>query len=392
MVAKWDPAEALADVGTGLVDDPSQAYASLLAQCPVAKFSTQDTQMWGLFGHAEVQKAAIETTIFSNVTVPEGSPRIIPLMVDPPDHASYRRLINKFFGPGPIRATEAKVRPVAAKIIDDMVAYGTGDFSRLLAYPFATQTLCAHLAVEEDWLIFNDWASEMERLTAAGTRNAGEPLPTEHLSKIVPFVRSLIQGRRASPGEDIISGFVQGSINGAPLDDSAITGLVIALILAGRSTTASGIGNLVLRVARNLDLQRFLRANPSRIVDAVEESLRIEAPQQQMPRRALCDVEVAGQTIPAGQPVFLNYGSANLDPERWNSPHIFDLDRSKRQHFAFGHGIHQCFGAPLARMQMRLVLEELLSRTSHIEVAGDVLRLTWPRLSVERLPLRLASS
>ena len=167
---------------------------------------------------------------------------------------------------------------------------------------------------------------------------------------------------------------------------------MIALILAGRSTTASGIGNLVLRLARDADLQSFLRAHPERITDAVEESLRVEAPQQEMPRMATCDVEVGGETIRAGDSVFLNWGSANVDPARWDDPGRFDLDRKSRQHFGFGRGVHQCFGAPLGRMEMRVTVEELLARTSSFTLAGDVSRHVWPRLSVETLPLTFVAA
>ena len=115
--------------------------------------------------------------------------------------------------------------------------------------------------------------------------------------------------------------------------------------------------------------------------------LRIEAPQQEMPRMAVRDVEVGGETIRAGEGVFLNWGCANVDPARWEDPGRFDLDRPSRQHFGFGRGVHQCFGAPLGRMEMRVTVEELLSRTDDFGLDGKVVRQVWPRLSVERLPL-----
>jgi cytochrome P450 len=248
------------------------------------------------------------------------------------------------------------------------------------------------LHVKDDWKIFNDWSSAMERATGAGTRSAGNELPQDLIAQIIPYVQSVVSERRENPGDDIISGFVKEEVNGQMLDDPAIIGLVMAVILAGRSTTASGIGNLIHRLAKDPALQQFLRENPTRIVDAVEEMLRIESPQQEMPRKCTRDIEVGGEHIKAGDNVFLNYGSANVDPARWESPDTFDINRKQKQHFAFGKGIHQCFGAPLGRMEIRVTAEELLARTRSFEVAGDVRRHTWPRLSFEQLPLKFTAA
>lgn len=392
MTSVWEPEKALADVATGKADDHSAAYAALLAKGSVARYSKGEGQgTWGIFSHAEIEKAALDTKSFSNVTVPPGTPRILPLMADPPEHGAYRRLVNPFFAPSKISAAEEVMRPIAAEMIDALIGQGDADFASY-AYHFSTQTLCRFVRVTADWRIYNDWSSEMERLTGSGTVTPGSSLPMDHFLKVVPYIQDLIDDRRANPGDDVVSGFIAGEIDGQKLDDQAITGLVIALILAGRSTTASGIGNFVRRLATDRKLQDFLRANPDRIKDAVEESLRIESPQQEMPRMATQDIEVGGETIRAGDSVFLNYGSANLDPTRWENPHVFDIDRKSKLHFAFGRGIHQCFGAPLGRMQMRVTAEELLRRTASFELAGDIERHVWPRLSVEKMPLRFIAA
>ncbi len=389
MTLNWKPQEEFASLAKGEILDGCGVYARLLAQGSVARFEGEDgSRMWGIFSHAEIDKAALDAATFSNVTVPPGTPRILPLQVDPPEHAGYRRVVNKYFGALPIRATETAMRPVAVEIIDGMIARGSADFAQDYAYQFSTRVLCRHLRVKDDWKIYNDWSSEMERATGAGTRRAGNELPQELIARIIPYVQALVTERRADLGDDIISGFVKEEVNGQLLDDQAVIGLIMAVILAGRSTTASGIGNLVHRLASDQPLQQYLRENPERINDAVEEILRLESPQQQMPRKCTRDIEVGGEQIRAGDNIFLNYGSANVDPARWDSPCKFDLDRKQRQHFAFGRGIHQCFGAPLGRMQMRLTVEELLARTRSFEVAGEVRRHTWPRLSFEQLPLR----
>jgi len=394
VVQTWEPDNAFDALTNGEEWDGSRVYADLLARSPVAvlKGSRGGNDMWGLFRSEDIEHAARDHETFSNVTVPEGAPRIIPLMVDPPEHTGYRRVINPFFAPKSVKAMEEQMRPIAIDLIDRMIRAGEADLSQDYAYQISIRTLCRFLRVKEDWSIYNDWSREMEDATGAGTTGAGQGLPMELLTRIFPYIQGLIDERRANPSDDVISGFVTGQVNGKPLDDQTIIQLVMAIIMAGKSTTASGIGNLVLRLAREPSLQQFLRENPDRIPDAVEESLRIESPQQEMPRKATRDVEIGGVLIKQGDSVFLNYGSGNLDPDRWDQPGKFDLDRKPRQHLAFGRGMHTCFGAPLGRMQMKMTVEELLARTKSFELAGPVRRLTWPRLSVEAMPLRFVAA
>ena len=390
MIAEWNPEKEFKALSKGEEVDGSRVYAELLKRSPVAIFPGRGGggDMWGFFRSEDIDTIARDPKTFSNNVVPEGSPRIIPLMIDPPEHTGYRRLVNKYFGPKPIREMEEKMRPVAIGLIDDMVEAGEADFSKEYAYQMSIRTLCRFLRVKEDWSIYNDWSKEMELATGAGTINAGNDLPVELVTRVWPYIQDLIDERRANPSDDIVSGFVTEEVNGAMLDDLTIKQLVMAIILAGKTTTAAGLGNLVLRLARDQDLQQFLRENPDRIPDAVEESLRIESPQQEMARKATRDVEIGGVTVKKGDALFLNYGSGNLDPERWENPEKFDLERGQRRHYAFGRGIHTCFGAPLGKMQMKMTLEELLARTRSFELVGPVKRETWPKLSVEQMPLK----
>ncbi|WP_432838313.1 cytochrome P450 [Dactylosporangium sp. CA-092794] len=390
-VTEWVPSTAMQEVATGTADTVLSAYETILADRSVARYDDgEGNVMWGIFSYEEAEKAAVDSDAFSSVTVPEGAPRILPLMSDPPEHSAYKRLFNSCFRPDRIAVIETRMRPVAAELIDAMIGAGTADVGAQLAYEFPTRTLCEFIGLGDEWKFYGRWASEMEKATAAGVRNAGERLPEELMAEVTPPLLALINARREAPGDDAISRIVTAGLDGAPLTDNEVVGLVIALFLAGLNTTASGIGNLVYRLARDQEAQQFLREHPDRIADAIEEGVRLDSPQQEMPRRAKRDVEVAGSVIPAGSAVFLNYGSANVDPKSWENPDVFDLDRpDKRRHLAFGRGQHSCPGAPLGRMQMRVVLEELLSRTASFSVAGPVQRLTWPRLSVERLPLRL---
>jgi cytochrome P450 len=205
----------------------------------------------------------------------------------------------------------------------------------------------------------------------------------------MPYLQTLIAGHRDHPGDDVVSGIVTGLIAGREPDEAEILNMIITIMLAGHITTTSGTGNMVLRLARDPELQTLLRDHPDRIPDAIEESLRIDTPQQAMPRKCLADVELGGQTIKAGEYVLMNFGSANVDPEAWEAADAFDLDRPNRRHVAFGRGLHQCIGQNLARLEIRIAVEELLARTASFTLDGTVHRLTWPLLCVEHLPMSL---
>jgi cytochrome P450 len=196
----------------------------------------------------------------------------------------------------------------------------------------------------------------------------------------------LIESRRALPG-DVVSALVKGDPELPPLDDEAIRGIVLMLLSAGHNTTTSAIGNMVLRLARDPELQCGVRADAELIPALAEEIVRVDAPQQAMRRVATCDTELGGRRIGAGDWVWLVFGSGNLDPKAIEDPAAVRVDRKPNRHLGFGRGIHQCVGAPLARLELRVVLELLFELASDFRLAGPVLRPKWPRLGVSSLPL-----
>ena len=202
---------------------------------------------------------------------------------------------------------------------------------------------------------------------------------------------ALIEERRRNPGDDVVSALVQGDPGLPPLDDEMVVGIVMMFISAGHNTTTSAIGNAVLRLARDGDLQARLRAMPGSIAAFAEEVVRVDAPQQAMRRIATTDTELAGRPVAAGDFVWLVFGSANLDPGAFDRAANLDPEGTPNRHVGFGRGIHQCIGAPLARLELRVALEELLARTAgQFAVDGHVVRSAWPRLGVDRLPLSLS--
>ena len=384
----WDAEKAFAQQATDPSVTPADVYADLLEEKAVERINSPDG-MWGLFTWDDVVKAAGDYKTFSSVTPRPGTGRVLPLEVDPPEHAQYRRMMNPSFAPDKIARAEEEVRPFAGEMIDAMVAAGEADFGATFAYEFPIRVLCRFMEIDDKhWTYIKEWH---HRLVYDPTANeAGRGNRDNLVAEFLPFMMGIVDERRANPGDDVISAIIAGEIDGAPLDNEGVVGLAIALFMAGFTTTTGGIGNLIARVANEPELQSYLRAHPERVADAVEESLRVNAPQQAMQRRCPVNTEMGGKQLKAGDYVQLNFGAANVNECKWANAAKFDLDREdKHQHLAFGRGIHKCYGAPLARMEMRVVLEELLARTESFSLTGPIYRLTWPGQKIEKLPLKL---
>jgi cytochrome P450 len=382
----WDPVKVFEPLESGRIDGNSEAYGNLLGTCPVAHVAVDGSEYWGVFSYAELIKAVSDIKTFSNVTALQG-PRIVPLQSDPPEHTAYRRLLNPHFTFDKINAMADGTRQLAREMIGAMIAQGSADFAQAFAYPFPTRVLCKFLQVkDEDWHKHHHFVTELERITGHGLS-----APTESMEGpaqfFMPYLMNVIQERRAHLADDVISGIITGEVQGQKLDDPAIVFLVMTLMMAGHITTTSATGNFVLRLAQDRPLQDLLRADPSRIPDAVEECLRIDTPQQAMPRRCVADTELGGQSMKTGDYLLMNFGSANVDPQHWPEPGKFDIERKDKRHLAFGRGIHSCLGSALARMELRVLTEELLSLTNSFSLNGEVRRHAWPRLSVESMPL-----
>jgi cytochrome P450 len=387
MPGDWDPNASWRALRTNAAADVGSAYSDLGARCPVARVDGVLGGFWAVLSHDDLVAAALDTDAFSNV-VPLFGTRRPPLECDPPEHRLYRRLLNPFFSRKRMEALEGPVRRYAVEMIDPMVRSGEADFAQRLALPFPTRVLCRLLgAPDADWEIVNRWGAAVDRL--GGQSPPGSPERLAAGAEIEPYMIDLIRQRREDPGDDIVSGLIHGDPDLPPLDDEPLLGIVMMLLSAGHNTTASALGNLVHRIARDGSLQTRLRADTASITAAVEESVRLDAPQQAMRRVATRDTELGGRAIAAGDWVWLVFGSANVDPAAFPSPTSFDLDRSPNRHVGFGRGIHLCVGAPLARLQVRVVVEELLGRTSAVELAGPSRRADWPRLGFTSLPIRL---
>ena len=204
------------------------------------------------------------------------------------------------------------------------------------------------------------------------------------------LISDLLVARRDEPADDLMSALLGADVDGERLSEEELLGFCFLLVIGGNDTTTSLLGNGVELLARHPDQRAALAADPSLVPDAVEEMLRIAAPTQALPRTVTRDVERHGVLIPAGSRVMLVWGAANLDDREFPDPDRFDVRRRIDRHLAFGHGAHFCLGAPLARLEARVALEELLRRHPRYELAEEPRRLTssWAR-AFERVPVRL---
>jgi cytochrome P450 len=388
VTTEWDPVAAWQPVAHDEVGSLCPVYGPVIEQCPVVHVDEIFGGFWGVLGYDELVQATLDPRTFSN-EVPLLGVRRPPLECDPPEHTGYRRMMNRFFAPGEMDKIEPVVRAFAAEMLDELVTRGDVDFAEDFAYSFPTRVLCAFMRVpDQDWVLINDWSSSHDREGAL--LEPGHAARRAAAERIMPYLDRLVEQRRRDLGDDVISGLIGAQINARQLGNSEIISLVLLLVSAGHNTTTSGIGNLVLRLARDHELQQYLREHPDRIPDAVEENIRIDAPQQAMRRRARQDTVLAGRSIKAGEYVWMGFGAANVDERHWEDPGKFDIDRADKRHVGFGRGIHQCIGAPLARLEMRVVVEELFARTRSFEVAGEVTRRAWPRMGVASMPVRLS--
>ena len=377
----WDPGEHDA------VPDRMQQMRQMRAQCPVS-YTARATGYWTLLKYADIKRAALDTQIFGNGGAPRHGVPLPPLEVDPPLHREYRLLLNPFFMPKRVQALEPRVRRIADNLIAPLVARGTADLAKELSYPLPVLTLCALLDLREDAWADVKRLSEESLLVESHQPEERVRARAAHLG-LMEYARELVADRLAHPRastEDITSALLAAYVGGSPIGPDTAAGMLRLLISAGHNSTTSGFGNALLYLARHPDAQQHLRENPDEIPTAVEELLRYETPVQGMPRYLHKDITLNGRELLAGERVDLMYGSANRDEEVFEQADQCLIHRKPNRHVAFGHGIHTCIGAPIARMEMRVGLECLLAQCSSFRVAGEVVRAAYHRVGVESLP------
>ncbi|SOD98331.1 cytochrome P450 [Blastococcus haudaquaticus] len=384
----WDP------IGPGVERDPTEEHARLRRECPVP-YADRFGGFWTLTRHEDVVAAARDTDTFLSsrkATIPDSAaarPARPPLEADPPEHTFYRQLLNPFFAPRRIRAIEPVMRQLAGELIESLADDGEADVVARFANPYPAGVLCAFLGLpREDWSDLKDWAGEVLSAARVGDTAAQE----EANRRIYDYVARIVADRQACPGDpgsDLVTGLLVAQAGGDGLTADGVTGVVRLMLQAGHGTTTNAVGSAFRRLAEHPGEQERLRADPASIPRYLEEVLRMWTPARLLARTASRDTVVGGRAIRAGDKVALMWASANRDEAAFPEPEGFRTDRRPNRHVAFGSGIHFCLGAPLARAELRVAVEELLARTSRVEPAGPVVMARWPHIGPESLPLRV---
>jgi cytochrome P450 len=300
---------------------------------------------------------------------PRGGPRIFALEYDRPRHSVHRGILTEAVGPRTTPTLEPMVREHARRLLARARADRRIDLSADFAFPLPLDVIFSIVGAPDELKQEVETLTESLLLYRAPMTDGSDPVA--RLNKVFD---ELITSKLAEPGDDWLSGIVDHLRNPAgELNDTEIRGSIFALLFGGHHSTARGIACLLARIATEPELQQLLRAAPERIPDAVEESLRVATPLRWFARTATEDVVVGGQTVRAGERVYLLFAGSNLDPNYYEDPNTFRLDRPRsRDHLAFGWGIHRCVGMPLAQLEMRVAVEEVLALSPWIELEAEI--------------------
>jgi cytochrome P450 len=374
-------------------DSGHAEFARLRGQCPVAHTDGLGG-FWALTRYEDVKRAASDSATFVT-SVQNVVPKVAftgrrpPLHLDPPEHTPYRRALNPLLSKERAESFADVARRYARELLEPMVAKGGGDICGDYSGFLPVQVFGEWMRVPQHWV---------EPLHTAGRAfilavNMNDPEAMKATSlKLYDMARELIAIRRETPEDanlDPTSALLAARWNGAPLPEEMVVGTVRQVLVVGIVAPTVLMGSIAVHLSRNRDLQARLRADPSLIPAALEEFLRLYTPYRGFARTAVEDVEIGGRTVPAGEGIALVYASANRDEAVFPDGCSFRMDRPNiAEHLAFGRGPHNCPGIHLGRMEMRVMLEELLVATREFEVSGDVVPARWPEIGAISVPLR----
>ena len=339
----------------------AEAYAELREACPVFH-----SEAWGGFWvasrHEDVYEVGRDVERFASgpgvMLPPVGHGRpLLPMEADPPEHPEYRRLLLPRFAPNAVAGMEDDVRALARGLVEGIAGRGEADLYETLCKPLPMLLITSLLGVERDES-FWAWTDTLIYGRVDGTPQAEILAAADSL---YAFLAEQVADRRARPGrDDLISLLLAGDVEGRPYREDEILDLCFFLLIAGLENTAFGIRATLRHLAVEPSVRSAVLADPSLVHNLVEQSLRLYSPVTALCRTATRDTEVNGQTISAGERVLLLFGSANRDPAVFPGADEFHLDRRDGRHVAFGIGPHRCVGSNLARLEMRVAVEETL--------------------------------
>jgi cytochrome P450 len=357
--------------------NPYPAYDRLRDASPVVHVAPFD--FWMILDYDGVRRALTDHAAFSSdlSRVPaQGNPGEWFIFFDPPRHTKLRAIIAKAFTPRVVANLEPRIRELSRELLDGVIDLGEVDLVATFSAPLPMRVIAELLGVPAtDWPRYKRWSDAI--LKVANTFAPGEETDrifedfgavTEEMRASLP---ELITRVRSVRPDALLARLVDAEVDGERLTQQEVLCFVQLLLVGGQETTVNLINNAVLCFLEHPDQLARLRATPDLLPSAIEEVLRYRSPLQWMPRATTRAVELHGKVIPAGKLVLPMMGSANRDPGQFPDAGRFDIARAPNPHLAFGHGIHACLGAPLARLEAGIALADFLGRVKDFELATD---------------------
>ena len=355
--------------------DPWSKYEELRAKAPVA-YTEAHGGFWVLSRYEDVVRVAQDDTTFSSVpttVIPDsGVYNLIPLQSDPPDVQRYRMALMPYFSAKALKSYEPRVREFTRNCINTFIEKGSCELVTELANPVPSMTALEFIGYDvEDW---HDFAGPLHQMSFSADGSEGRLQSMADIAKMDDVITAAIEERRQVPRGDAISDLIAYEKDGVSFTAKELHGLVKMLIFGGLDTTMAAASNALLYLSEHPDRKMALIENPDLLPTAIDEFLRYEAPVHAFARNVMKDTEIGGQKIKAGERVYMLWASANRDPEQFENPAELDFNRKPNRHVTFGVGAHRCLGASLARMELQIMLQEVLRRIPDFKIDFENVR------------------
>jgi len=391
------PDIAVERLGADYFADPHSVHARLRTQRPVTPVVLPGgTGAWLITGYAEARAALADPRLSKHMPgwhpEPDSIFAVLDLHMlnsDPPDHERLRKLVNKAFTARRVQRLRPRITAITAGLLEDMSTRTEADLLASFAFPLPITVICELLGIPAgDRDDFRTWSATI-------VSNAAAPEVFQaHATAMARYFVALLAAKRREPGDDLLSALIAARDEEDSLSENELVSMVFLLLVAGHETTVNLIASGVLALLLNPAELARLRAEPALIGGAVEELLRYVNPVNHTTFRCAAEpVEIGGVRISRGDPVLVALSGANRDPARFGDPDRLDLGRDSAGHLAFGHGIHYCLGAPLARLEAEIAVSALLARFGSISLAVPAESLRWRPSTLihglESLPVRL---
>jgi len=356
--------------------DPYPVYRELRANAPA--LWSREANSWVLSRYDDVSAALSDPATYSSASgifpTPPGvdmTKLFLPMLImsDPPRHTQLRQIASRAFTPRRIAALEPHIKTLVKDLLDQTPETGKWDFVSGFAGPLPAIVIADMLGVpRDDRDQFREWSTTLVQSNPVrGEFGAG----LDAAAALYEYFTAFLAERRAHPQDDLMTALVQAEVNGEYLSEEELLGFCLLLLVAGHETTTNLLSNSAVVLAQNPDVRQQLADDPGLLPAAVEELLRYDSPVQGLARTLTAPVDLHGESMQTGDTVLLLFGSANRDDHAFPHADRFDVNRQPERQVAFGHGIHFCLGASLARLEARIALQILLARHPDWEVDLD---------------------